>query len=55
MVGVAQRLERQVVDLNVAGSSPVSHPKKLLGEFKGGEHLIKKAGKCVFGIENNRI
>lgn len=26
MVGVAQLVERQVVVLNVAGSSPVTHP-----------------------------
>ena len=29
MVGVAQWLEHQLVELNVAGSSPVAHPKKL--------------------------
>jgi hypothetical protein len=27
MVGVAQLVERQVVVLDVAGSSPVAHPK----------------------------
>ena len=27
MVAVVQWLERQVVDLDVAGSSPVSHPR----------------------------
>jgi hypothetical protein len=27
MVGVVQLVERQVVILNVAGSSPVTHPK----------------------------
>lgn len=27
MVGVAQWLEHQVVDLTVAGSNPVAHPK----------------------------
>ena len=27
MVGVAQLVERQTVDLDVAGSNPVTHPK----------------------------
>ena len=28
MVGVAQLVERQTVDLDVAGSNPVTHPKQ---------------------------
>ncbi len=28
MVGVVQRLERQIVVLNVVGSNPISHPTK---------------------------
>jgi hypothetical protein len=29
VVGVAQLVERQTVALNVAGSNPVAHPKKI--------------------------
>lgn len=28
MVGVVQRLERQIVVLNVVGSNPITHPTK---------------------------
>ena len=34
MVGVVQLVERQVVILNVAGSSPVTHPNRLEGRFR---------------------
>jgi hypothetical protein len=33
MVAVVQLVERQVVILEVAGSSPVSHPRKVGGHF----------------------
>ena len=36
-------VEHQLVELNVAGPNPVTHPQKLLGEFESGQHLIKKA------------
>ena len=31
MVGVAQLVERQTVDLDVAGSNPVTHPIFIIG------------------------
>ena len=33
MVAIAQLVERQVVVLDVAGSSPVSHPKRLFQNY----------------------
>jgi hypothetical protein len=33
MVGIAQLVERRVVVANVAGSSPVTHPKVLLAQI----------------------
>ena len=46
MVGVAQLVERQTVDLDVAGSNPVTHPmisitcQPFLSKVDG-EHLFK--------------
>ena len=34
MVGVVQRLERQIVVLNVVGSNPITHPKKERCKFR---------------------
>ena len=34
VVGVAQLVERQIVVLNVAGSIPVAHPRKLNANLK---------------------
>ncbi len=33
-VSVAQLVERQTVDLDVAGSNPVAHPKRILERLK---------------------
>ncbi len=49
MVAVAQLVERQFVELNVAGSSPVSHPNffsreniRILAEVKINFHFLHK-------------
>lgn len=46
MVGVAQLVERQVVALVVAGSSPVSHPFSLPPRDLG-RHFISDASHCI--------
>ncbi len=44
MVGVVQLVERQVVILNVAGSSPVTHPK---GACRLGRRGLRAAGSAL--------
>jgi hypothetical protein len=65
MVAVVQLVERQVVILNVAGSSPVSHPKEARGFSPSGLLLFPiriaggpKADACqptLFGVRQYRL
>ncbi|MBF8249925.1 MAG: hypothetical protein HW400_526 [Candidatus Levybacteria bacterium] len=59
MVGVAQWLERQLVELKVAGSTPVAHPKvldnDLFRELESGQHLVEKIYVRVFSVKDNGI
>ena len=45
MVGVVQRLERQVVALEIVGSNPITHPT-----FKQWRRLAGQAGRARRGI-----
>jgi hypothetical protein len=47
MVGVAQLVERQVVVLDAAGSSPVTHPSVLAGQRP---RLRIERGRSSFGV-----
>ena len=60
MVGVAQLVERQIVALNVAGSSPVTHPILYQRQnfFRGGsvfcfygerDGVLEGSGWVVYG------
>jgi hypothetical protein len=55
MVGVVQLVERQVVILNVAGSSPVTHPKDACRLGAAGSALTARGGSAHFELEPARL
>lgn len=55
MVGVVQLVERQVVILNVAGSSPVTHPKGQPAFDVAGLALAARGGSAHLELEPARL
>ena len=55
MVGVVQLVERQVVILNVAGSSPVTHPRGQRAFDAGGLALTARGGSAHLELEPARL
>jgi hypothetical protein len=55
MVGVVQLVERQVVILNVAGSSPVTHPKDQRASDAAVLALTARGGSAHLEFEPARL
>jgi hypothetical protein len=57
MVGVVQLVERQVVILNVAGSSPVTHPtgQGVFGPLEGDESSAGSISPRLFVTAQSKV
>ena len=54
MVGIAQLVERQVVALEVTGSSPVAHPQNVCFLQPSVLYSKESGGDFIFGIVGKR-